>query len=190
MRNAVHLNLASRPFGQSRLFWLASGLAAVILGSVAVWLVSTYTMNSEPSPELAAREIQLQAELQQLSAEEAQLRGNLVTDETIDVYDRSHFLNQLLVRKGVSWTQTFRDLETTLPPRVLMMQVRPAVTDESQVQLEMQVGAETWADFIEFVEALEGSEMFGPPEVRGYNPPNENVAYHRYQLTVRYDQQL
>lgn len=186
----VRLNLASRPFGRSRLFWLVASVAGVGLGMVAVWLIAVYAMNRDPSPELAQSEAQLQAQLRDLGAEEARLRGGLATPETVDVYDRSHFLNQLLVRKGVSWTKTFRDLETTLPPRVLMMQIRPSVTDESQVELEMQVGAESFDDFLEFLQALEGSDMFGPPDVRGYNPPNENVAYHRFQLSVRYDQQL
>lgn len=190
MKRAVQLNLASRPFGRSRLFWLLSSAAGIVLGAVALWLVSTYALNRDPAPELAQSETQLQAQLRELTAEEARLRAALATPETVDVYDRSHFLNQLLVRKGVSWTQTFRDLETVLPPRVLMMQVRPAVADESQVELEMQVGAETLDDFLEFLRSLEGSDMFGPPDVRGYNPPNENVAYHRFQLSVRYDQQL
>ncbi len=186
----VDLNLAGRPFGRSRLFWLLAGLGGALAGWAALWLITTFVMNRDPSPELAAAEQRLEAQLQQVSAEEATLRSQLGTPETMDVYDRSHFLNQLLVRKGISWTRTFRDIETTLPPRVLMMQLRPAVTEENQVELEMQVGAETPGDFIELLKALEGAEMFQAPEVRGYNPPNENMPYHRYQLTVRYDQQL
>ena len=57
-------------------------------------------------------------------------------------------------------------------------------------ETEMQVGAESLGDFIEFVTALEKSKVFGPPRVRGYNPPNENEPYHRYLLSVSYDQQL
>lgn len=186
----VSLNLATRPFGRSRLFWFLCSVAGAVLFSVAAWLIAAWAMNSQTPEDLAAREEQLNRQLRNLAAEESELLGTLATPDTIDVYDRSFFLNQLLVRKSVSWTKTFSDVETVLPPRVLMMQIRPAVTDESQVELEMQVGAESPADFIEFVQALEDSEVFGPPEVRGFNPPNDNTPYYRYVLTAGYEQQL
>jgi Tfp pilus assembly protein PilN len=186
----MEMNLASEPFGRSRLFWLASGFAAAGLLGVAVMLGMAVAGSRGIPPEMLETERRLQAQIQELAAEEAQLRADLGDPATVDIYDRSHFLNQLLTRKGVSWTRTFEDIEQVLPPRVLMMQIRPEVTYENDVQLEMQVGAETWDDFIEFVSSLEGSEKFGPPNVRGYSPPNENEPYFRFQLTVKYAQQL
>ena len=186
----VDLNLATKPFGRDRLFWTASGLVAAALALVAAGLAWTYYANRAVSPETEQARVQIQQQLSQLGVEELQLGAELRQAQTVDIYDRSHFLNQLLTRKGVSWKRTFDDVEDVLPPRVLMMQIRPAVTYDNKVELEMQVGAESLQDFIEFVAALEKSEVFGPPRVRGYNPPNENEPYHRYQLTVSYDQRL
>lgn len=186
----VDLNLATKPFGRARLFWSLSGLAATVLLLCAVLLGWTYSSKRAVSPETAQARAELELQLRQLQAEETQLMTELRQAETVDIYDRSFFLNQLLTRKGVSWKRTFDDIEEVLPARVLMMQVRPEVTFENNVQLEMQVGAETWNDFIQFVSALESSEVFGPPNVRGYNPPNENEPFYRFQLTVDYDQQL
>jgi hypothetical protein len=45
-----------------------------------------------------------------------------------------------------------------LPPRVLMMQIRPEVTASNKVVLDMQVGAEDRGDIVEFLKALETSE--------------------------------
>lgn len=186
----MEMNLASHPFGRSRLFWLLSGIFAVALLAVAADLALAFTGRSAMPPELLETQQSLQTQLAQLAAEEGELRAELGDPATVDIYDRSHFLNQLLTRKGISWTRTFADIEQVLPPRVLMMQIRPEVTFDSDVQLEMQVGAETWDDFIEFVTALEKSDKFGPPNVRGYSPPNENEPYFRFQLTVSYAQQL
>ena len=186
----VELNLASRPFGRARLFWTASAAIGLLLLGLTGWQAWSYVDKSELPPALVERETELQAELVQLSREEAELRAGLGLPETIDIYDRSFFLNQLLTRKGISWTRTFADLEQVLPPRVLMMQLRPEVTIENNVRLEMQVGAETPRDFIEFLQALEGSDIFGAPDVRGYSPPNDNEPYFRYELMVSYEQQL
>lgn len=187
---SLHLNLASKPFGRERQFWVLSAVAGVALLLLGALLVFDFYQKTSTPDELVALETQRTAELEQLIATESQLRSQLNDASTIDVYDRSYFLNQLLTRKGVSWTKTFADLETVLPPRVLMMQIRPEVTFDNKVQLEMRVGAETPKDFIEFVIALEQSEMFGPPDVSDYSPPNENEPFYRYQLTVRYDQVL
>ncbi len=186
----VNLNLATRPFGRARLFWSLSGLAAAMLVLAAIGLGWTYHSKRAVTPETEQARLAIQQQLSQLGAEETQLTNELREAETVDVYDRSFFLNQLLTRKGVSWKRTFDDVEEVLPPRVLMMQIRPEVTAENNVQLEMQVGAETWNDFIELVTELERSAVFQDPNVRGYNPPNENEPYYRFQLTVQYDQQL
>ena len=186
----MDMNLATHPFGRSRLFWLLAGGVAALLLAVAAGLAMEFTGSRSMPPELLQTQQSFEAQIQELAAEEAQLRAELGDPATVDIYDRSHFLNQLLTRKGISWTQTFADIEQVLPPRVLMMQIRPEVTYDSDVQLEMQVGAETWDDFIEFVTALEGSDKFGPPNVRGYSPPNDNEPYFRFQLTVSYAQQL
>lgn len=186
----INLNLATKPFGRSRLFWTASAIGGAALVLIAVSLVAAFVQNREPPPEIQAAEARSTAEIRRLSSEEAKLRGELRDDDTINTIDRSHFLNQLLARKGISWTQTFSDLEKVLPPRVLMTQIRPEVTFDNRVMLEMQVGAETPNDFIEFLVALEGSEVFGSPDVRGRVPPNENDPYYRFELTVRYEQEL
>lgn len=186
----VDLNLATKPFGRDRLFWTLAGVAAAALLLGAAGLGWSYHTKRNVSPETEQARAQIQRDLSQLGAAEASLTAELRQAETVNIYDRSYFLNQLLRRKGVSWKRTFDDVETILPPRVLMMQIRPEVTAENKVQLEMQVGAETWNDFIEFVTELEKSAVFGPPNVRGYQPPNDNEPYYRFQLTVSYDQKL
>lgn len=186
----VELNLATRPFGRSRLFWTLSAAAFLSLFAVAAWLVTEYSGSSQLPESMIIAEQQLRTELAQLNSEEARMLGTLRTPDTTQVYVRSYFLNQLLTRKGISWTKTFADLETVLPPRVQVMQIRPEVTFDNEVQLEMQVGAEQAMDFIEFLQAIEGSDFFDGYELRTYVPPNEDNPYYRYELTVRYEQEL
>ena len=186
----LELNMATRPFGRRRLVAVVSGLAALLLTVAAVFMIVVYSQQHELPPELTARQADLRTELAGLGAEEAKHRGTLEDPANSIVLERSLFLNRLLHRKGISWTRTFADLESILPPRVQMMQIRPEVTDSHNVALSMQLGAETPADFIELLKALEGSELFDSPNLRGSAPPSDNQPLFRYQLTVSYDQQL
>jgi type IV pilus assembly protein PilN len=157
---------------------------------VAGGLLLQYSRNHDVSPAFLRREAELRAQLTKLGGAEAEARRTLQDPANAPVLERSLFLNELLYRKGISWTRTFADLEKILPPRVLMMSIRPEVTTDHKVRLEMQVGAESGADFIEFLKALESSELFGPATPGAYSPPNENEPLFRYQLTVDYEQQL
>jgi type IV pilus assembly protein PilN len=186
----VELNLATQSFGNRRPFWLASGLAGLALAAVAVVLLVDYSRDYDASPAFLRREAELRAELTKLGSAEGEARRTLQDPANAPVLERSLFLNELIYRKGISWTQTFADLEKILPPRVLMMSIRPEVTADHKVRLEMQVGAESGADFIEFLKALESSELFGPATLGGYSPPNENEPLFRYQVMVNYEQRL
>ncbi|MCH7664656.1 MAG: hypothetical protein IH936_01805 [Acidobacteria bacterium] len=139
----------------------------------AIGMMVFYAQDYEMDPELVQRENDFRAELRKLQLEEARYRSALAEDKNAQVLARSLFLNQLLVRKGISWTRTFADLEEIFPPRVRMIQVRPELDAENKVLLEMIVGAETRPDFIELLIALEKSSAFGNPDVRGSSPPTD-----------------
>ncbi|MBG99775.1 MAG: hypothetical protein CMN58_05465 [Solibacterales bacterium] len=184
------LNMATRPFQRRRLASMLIGVATLTLTVVTALIVATYILHRELPIGLAKHQSQLRAELADLSADEAKLRKILQDSENDVVFERSMFLNRLLQRKGISWTRTFFDLESILPSRVQVIQIRPEVTASNDIALSMQVGAEAPSDFIEFLKALEGSNLFESPNLRGSVPPSDNQPLFRYQLTVRYDQQL
>jgi type IV pilus assembly protein PilN len=162
----------------------------VLLLALAAVLATQYVRNRELSPAMVNREAELRAEMARLVNAESEARRVLQDPSNAPVLERSQFLNQLLLRKGISWTRTFADLEKILPPRVLMISIQPRVTEDNEVRLEMQVGAEAQRDFIEFLKALESSELFGPPLTSGSSPPNENQPLYRYLVSVNYEQQL
>jgi len=184
------LNMATQPFQRRRLASVLIGIATLTLTVMTVLIVVTYTLQRELPIELTKHQSRLRAELADLSTDEAKLRKILQDAANDVVFERSMFLNRLLQRKGISWTRTFSDLESILPPRVQVIQIRPEVTVSNDVALSMQVGAEMPSDFIEFLKALEGSSLFKSPNLRGSVPPSDNQPLFRYQLTVRYDQQL
>ena len=162
----LELNLATQPFGRRRLFWVTAGAAAIMLLGIAAELVTVYVQSREPAPRFVREEAALRSQLRVLQAEEADLKRKFTEPANEEVLERSLFLNELLYRKGISWTRTFSDLELVFPPRVRVEQIRPQVTPDNDVLLEMTVGAETRPDFIDLLKVLEESETFGTPNVR------------------------
>jgi type IV pilus assembly protein PilN len=186
----VQLNLATHPFGRNRTFYAASAFASALLVAVAVFLAVAFVRSYQASPELTRQQDDYRRQLASLAQRQAQLESVLRQPQNAAVLERSLFLNDLLFRKGISWTRTFSDLEQLMPPRARLISIRPQVTPENDVSLEMQIGAETRESFIEFLKSLEASEQFHSPVLHGDAPPTDNLPLFRFRVTVIYEQKL
>ena len=184
------LNLASNPSGGYRAFFALSCVALAALLATTALLATEFFVSEGPPEELIERERQLldeQGRLRELSRQASQ---SVASKRATEVLERTAFLNELLVRKGVSWTRTFLDLEQVLPPNVRVLTIEPEVAYGDTILLDMTVSAKSPTDFIAFLKTLEGSDLFGYPALRGGGPPTEGDPTFRYQLAVEYDQQL
>lgn len=186
----VSLNLATHPFGRNRLFYTTSGAAGVMLVAGALLMIGTSLRSYQRSPELVRQTEQYRRQLTELAKKQAELETVLRRPENAVVLERSAFLNELLYRKGISWTKTFADLEELMPPRVRLISIRPQLNVDNQVSLEMDVGTETREGFVEFLKGIEGSALFRSPVLHGDSPPTENQPLFRFRLSVTYDQKL
>lgn len=186
----IELNLASRPSGGYRAFFVLACLVTVSLLAAAALLIASYLGSGGLPAELLEEEQQLLAEQRRLSELGAQATAKIRDVRAGEILDRTAFLNELLIRKGISWTRTFLDLSQVLPSNVRVLTIQPEVAYGDTIRLDMTVSAKQPSDFIEFLKSLEGSELFGFPGLRGSTPPTENDPNFRYQLAVEYDQQL
>ena len=184
------LNLATHPAGGYRAFFGLACVATVALLAVAAVLVASFIGSGRTPEELAVREQRLQAEQRTLGDLSAAASETVQGERAAEILERTGVLNSLLVRKGVSWTRTFLDLQGVLPPNVRMLSIQPEVATLDTIRLEMAVSAKTPADFIEFLKTLESSDLFRSPALRGSAPPTDGDPSFRYHLTVEYDQQL
>lgn len=187
---AAGLNLATNPAGGYRAFFALACAASLALLVLTAWLVVGF-LRIEGTPEqLLGRQQDLLAEQRRLDAQAAAASRQLRSESTSETLERTAFLNGLLVRKSVSWTRTFLDLELVLPPNVRMLTIKPEVATGDTIRLDMTLGAKAPADFIGFLKTLEESDLFRAPALRGSLPPSDGDPTFRYQLTVEYDQQL
>jgi type IV pilus assembly protein PilN len=192
----VAINLASVPFRRERADVTAFAiLSALLFCSLCVFICLILLARSQASDirrQIARQELQLAA----LRRQQGQYSSVLSKPENANAFANSVFLNQIIARRGVSWTRVFEDLGTVLPPSVELQGIRlPQVDSEetngvNRVQLDMIVGATRPESMITLLKNLEKSALFGSASLVSVTPPSQNDPLYKYRVTVPYDQKL
>ena len=190
---AVHIpiNLASDPFRRDRPLLVASALLVGILLATLIVQVGAIIASRGQAANTRTMLDRLNGQLAKIKGEQAKLDATLSRPENAEVLERSQFLNTLIERKAISWTKIFADLEKVVPYNVRLVSVKlPQVNAENQVQLDMFVGAESFAPVLEFLKRLETSPQFGPTSVISSVPPSQTEKLWKYRVSVSYAQKL
>ena len=186
----VPINLASQPFRRDR---------AMIAASIAVSVVLVFTLSGliylmlADRKQLAGVRLDLDRfsrETRAITVEQARLDAVLRRPENTEVLERSVLLNQLLYRKGISWTKILADLGKTLPWNVQIINIRPYLNKDNQVTLDMTVGSQSQLAIIEFLKALESSSFFQAASAPSSQAPTQTEPLFRSRVLVNYAQKL
>jgi hypothetical protein len=186
----ISINLSSEPFRRDRPWVVATiALSSLLIVTLAAL---TYLAVAGRDEALDARlEVQKAREqLDALTKVQTALQQQLYQPQNAEVIERSVFLNKLLLRKGISWTRIFSDLEKVVPYKVRIIQVRPAITANNEVYLEMDVAAQTSEPVIDMLMRMESSEQFGATHVATWLPPSQTEPMYRYRVNVNYAQKF
>src|SRR4029077_12397236 len=155
----VDINLATRPYEDSRPLWLRWGGALAALSLFTLILLYTALSGWADSRKdhglIEQRQQQIAArDLQRAKAEETlSLPANRGTR------DRAEFLNDLFLRKAFSWTRVFEDLERVMPARLHVVSIHPEKAD-NQLQIKLVVAGESRDRALELVRKMENSKRF------------------------------
>lgn len=189
-RIVLPLNLASEPFRKDRPVLVASAATAVLMLGVLALLVQVVLVQRDAAAESRAQLASIEAQLRAAAAEQARLEARLREPANAEVLARSVLFNSLILRKSISWTQLFSDLEKVMPGNVRLITVRPYLTGDSAVQLDMVVGAQSPEPVIELLKRLERSPTFGATSLLSSSPPSQNEPLYRYRVSVNYAQKF
>jgi type IV pilus assembly protein PilN len=190
LRHTIHINLASEPFRHDRPF-----LVAAITGVIALLLLLgaqvgyTYIARNEATDARLKYESNANR-LQTLASEKAALENTLRLPANSAALQYSYFLNDILRRKGISWTQLFSDMDNVMPYSVRLIDVRPQVNRTNTIQLNMTVASQTPGPVVEMLKKLEGSKLFGSAELTNSQPPGPNDPVWRFRITCNYAPKL
>ena len=185
----IPINLASQPFRRDRAMLAASIAVTALLTLTLGVLISLAFADRAQMADTRSEVDRLRARLASFSKQQAQLDAVLRQPENAEVLERSVFLNELLVRKSVSWTRIFADLEKVLPHDVRVIQIHPTVDARNHITLDMQVGASSPDPVIELMRKM-AQAPFSNPQPRLQQAPTQAEPLYRYRVSVDYAQKL
>jgi type IV pilus assembly protein PilN len=190
------INLASQPFRAER---AQTALLAAVCTALVVSLAVLAGLIVHARSEAFGLRRQLDVEtaaLKKLQRDQARFSAVLGKPQNADVFATSVFLNEVIARRGLSWTRIFKDLDTVMPPNMRLLGVRLLQTaaDEgtgtNRVQLDMQVGTTQQDAIIGLLKRLQQSSLFGAATPVNQTPPTQNDPLYKYRVTVSYAQKL
>jgi hypothetical protein len=196
MKTLTSINLASQPFRRERAQVAALALACGALFCSLLFLVALILHARSQAADLN-RQIEAQTnDLLHLQREQVKFSAVLSKPENTDTFSKSLFLNELIARRGVSWTRAFQDMETVIPANMRLLGIRlPQVgageaDGVNRVQLDMFLGATQPDAVIGLLKNLGRSNVFGAAEVVNQTPPTQNDPLYKSRVTVAYAQKL
>ena len=162
----IRLNLATTPLESNRRFAVFASLVGG-LGLIAMVLLSwhAYTVR-RANTAYRIEQQSLEADMQRLQAQRAQLEAFFNRPETVQRRELSTFLNGLIAQRAFPWTQIFMDLERNLPEGVRVVSIEPRLAAD-HLELRLTIGALDDAGKLRFLKALEESHQFSEIEVLG-----------------------
>lgn len=152
-------NLATRPFYNERAVHILVAVAALIVLAITVVNLSQIVTLSRRSTELSSHMNADRAEANRLSTEAVRIRRTINKDELTVVVNAAQEANALIDQRTFSWTEFFNQIESTIPPDVMLTSVRPSFKD-GVTRVTMIVLGRQIADIDEFMEKLEATGFF------------------------------
>jgi len=161
---ALDLNLASQPFRNNTPLWLghAGLLAAVIL--FAAWDVRTYLDAVDNLATLQADIGSVERQLAELDRRDQEAVAAAREFDLKTLQAQADQANEIILRRGLSWTRLFNQLEKVVPYEVRATAVRPIygsreATDRTSayagaVPIAIEGVAQSLEAFLEFERAL------------------------------------
>jgi len=163
----LELNVASRPFRNNTPIWTAHGLLLGGVVAFSAWNAHTSITATRKLDALQADLGSVERQLGELDRrEDSAIKGIRVFDpKTLKV--QADKANDIILRRGLSWTRLFNTLERVVPYEVRMTAVRPIYGTsqaavggsrgevfEGTVPVDVEGRAQSFESFLEFERAL------------------------------------
>ena len=186
----IGINLASAPLRRDRPILIGSALVALLMAFSLIALIALAFVDRGAIREDRRVQRRLSQDLVKLQADQRKVDAQVRRPDNSEVLERSVLINELLLRKGISWTRIFADLEKVLPLNVRITQIRPQVTNNNRISLEMSVAADSPEPLGNLLAKIEDSDVFGSYNVTSSIAPTQTNPFFSLRMNVIYAQKF
>ena len=155
----LQTNLATRPFYNERLVHWALGLAAALVALVTLVNAIRYVSLSRHVAAATATAAFEEQQARDLTRRAGEVRRSIDQKALERVTKAALEANGIIDARAFSWTGLFNDIETTLPPNVMLTAVTPKPV-EGGISVRLVVLGRTVEAIDTFIEHLEQTGRF------------------------------
>jgi Tfp pilus assembly protein PilN len=155
----LRTNLSTRPFYNERAVHVGLGLVAAVVLALTVVNVVEVVHLSRQNTALSATMRDDRRAADDLARKARVTRQGIDQEALKVVVEAAREANTLIDGRTFSWTALFNQIESTLPPEVMLTSVRPTIEDGAARITLVALGRKT-ADLDEFIEKLEATGAF------------------------------
>jgi len=155
----LRTNLSSRPFYNERAVHVLLGAFAVVLLAITVWQIQRIVRLSGAKTDMTASISRDRAEAANLRQQAASVRRGVNQQDLKVIALEAREANQLIAQRTFSWTALFNELESTLPPEVMLVSIRPDIKD-GRTNIAMDIQGRRTEDIVDFFDRLEKTGEF------------------------------
>jgi Tfp pilus assembly protein PilN len=170
----IRTNLSTRPFYNERAVHLALGVIALIVLGVTVVNLLAVVRLSRQNTVLSARIRDDRTAAADLTRKAREIRQNINQVELNNIVAAAREANALIDGRTFSWTALFNQLESTLPPDVMLSSVRPSIV-AGETKITLIVLGRKRPDLDEFIEKLEATGAFENVLPRQETPSDDGL---------------
>jgi Tfp pilus assembly protein PilN len=180
------LNLATYPFRNRTLPYVASAFVLVLAAVLGLYSLATLNSNRKQNELLAKAVTERQDEIQKLKGEGEKVQ-QLLTPDQKNLLMAAH---KLVANKKFSWSRLFGDLENVLPTSVAASRitVQNIFEDNGQIKAELELGvlSKDFGSVQAMIESMNNSGLF-KADLRGQDlQKNERLVYTEYTFHLIY----
>lgn len=156
----IRTNLSTRPFYNVRAVRTGIALLAAIVLAFTLFNAIEIVRLSASQRSVGVDAAAAEEEAERLRTEAVRIRSQIDGEELERVAAAAAEANAIIDQRTFSFTRLLTQLETTLPPNVRVVAMRPRLERGGLFMVQLTIEARTIDDLNEFVQALEAIGAF------------------------------
>ena len=180
----ININLASNPYEAAQEYTRRMGLLVAGLAVLTVGLLGYILYQRSHTRDIDRQITAARQEIAGLDAEKAKAQATLNQPQNRLIADQSQFLNNMFVRKALSWTRVFTEMERLMPPNIHVVSMKPEFNRDNQLVLHVMVATSVRDKAVELVKSMEKSPHFHSPQVAAETTLAESAAGGNIQFDI------